>query len=66
MHQRESGRFLVLTIAPVTNKYKSDGASFCKITSSLGGKYSAFISETFKNIHHSTIEVRKSEAINYL
>jgi len=41
------GRILVLTTAPVTSIYKSVGASFCKITSSLGGKYSAFISETF-------------------
>lgn len=32
----------------MTNIYKSVGASFCKITSSLGGKYSAFISVTFK------------------
>jgi hypothetical protein len=41
------GRIVVLTTAPVTRIYKSVGASFCKITSSLGGKYSAFISETF-------------------
>lgn len=36
-----------LTTAPETRIYKSVGASFWRITSSLGGKYSASISETF-------------------
>ena len=36
-----------LTTAPETRIYISVGASFCRITSSLGGKYSASTSETF-------------------
>lgn len=49
---------LAVTTAPVTSIYKSVGASFCRITSSFGGKYYAFISETFKiyqNKSHLTV-----------
>lgn len=37
-----------LTTAPETNMYISVGVSFCRITSSLGGKYSASIWGTFQ------------------
>lgn len=53
------GQILNLTTDPVTRMYKSVGASFCKITSSLGGKYSGFISETYKgrSMRHVTHEL---------
>lgn len=49
---------VALTTAPVTSIYISVGASFCKIISSFGGMYSAFISETFKIKN----KIRKNES----